>query len=317
VRARLALSVIVLAWLSMAPCRADPRADLDYLTGCIKLLPPKQKAGLDQLTILCPELPQTLQDAGVADRLHDHWQTRLSGAGLRQIRALLEHYQAEPLSAAPNTNAVNAIAKALRAQQAPRGWWQRLGEWLRQLLQRRNSEGTPLLERLINALRGVTSERTQRVILYSSLALVLLLVGLVVWRELKAAGIGRRAAQRPARAGDPIPSAETAQSLGLAGLDQVPLTERPALLLRLLVEALRRRGQLAGERTLTHRELIQRAGLSDVGQRQRFAQVSLRAEQQLYGGSAAVATDQVELEQAVSAGRELYSQLAATQSPAS
>jgi hypothetical protein len=212
---------------------------------------------------------------------------------------------------------VNAIAEALRAQQAPRGWWQRLGEWLRQLLQRRNSEGTPLLERLINALRGVTSERTQRVILYSSLALVLLLVGLVVWRELKAAGIGRRAAQRPARAGDPIPSAETAQSLGLAGLDQVPLTERPALLLRLLVEALRRRGQLAGERTLTHRELIQRAGLSDVGQRQRFAQVSLRAEQQLYGGSAAVATDQVELEQAVSAGRELYSQLAATQSPAS
>jgi hypothetical protein len=230
---------------------------------------------------------------------------------LREIRGLLQHYQDDPLSVAPNTDAVNAIAAALRAQQPPRGWWQRFGDWLRQLLQRRPSEGPPLLERLINALRSLSNARAQRVMLYSSLILVLALVGLVVWRELKAAGLGRRGVKRTRAARGQLPAAQAAERLGLAELDQVALSERPAVLLRLLVQVLRQRGQLAGDRTLTHRELIQRVGLDDAAQRQRFAQVSLRAEQQLYGGSAAVGPDEVELERTVSAGRELYSQLVA------
>jgi hypothetical protein len=301
----------------MAPCQADPKADLDHLNGCIELLTPKQKAGLDPLKVLCPELEHTLEDAGVKDRLPDHWQSTLSRQGLRQISRLLTHYQDEPLSVAPGTDAVGAIAEALRAKQAPRGWWQRFGEWLKRLLERRPSEGPSLLQRLLDALRGVTSERAQRVILYSSAALVLLLVGFVVWRELKAAGLLRRGVRRSPRGDAPLPAMQAAEGFGLAELDRVSLSERPAVLLRLLVQALRRRGRLAGERTLTHRELIQRAGLEDATQRQRFAQVSLRAERQLYGHAAAVATDELELQRALTEGRELYSQLSATGSAAS
>ncbi|HWW22124.1 MAG TPA: hypothetical protein VNZ06_15090, partial [Steroidobacteraceae bacterium] len=104
---------------------------------------------------------------------------------------------------------------------------------------------------------------------------------------------------------------------GLATLDATSLSERPALLLRLLVQALERSGRLAGDRTLTHRELIARAGFDGEGQRQRFASISLRAEQQVYGRAAAFVNDDPELQRVLHEGRELYSQLLAASSAAS
>jgi hypothetical protein len=308
VRARLALGFIAAAGLSIAPCLADQQADIDYLKSCLKSVPAGQKPGLEQFKSLCPQLQHVLDDAAVTDRLPEHWEKLIRSTGLSDITVLLERYQRESPSSAPQTQRVSAIAQALRLKDPPRGWWQRLGEWLRHLLDRRHSEDSGLLNRVLNGIVDSLTPRVRRVLFYGSLALVLLLVGFIVWRELKAAGIGRRTAKRAKSQSAHLPSGESGE-LVLATLDDAAPSERPSLLLRLLVQALRRSGRLAAERTLTHRELIERARFDADDQRRRFAGISLWAERQLYGRTAPAAQDAVESERVMREGRELYTQL--------
>jgi hypothetical protein len=316
VRARLALTLTAIAWLWSAPCLADQKADIDYLSGCLSGLSAREKPGLENLKPRCPELEHTLQQAGLTDQLPAGWEQRLRRSGLREITETLQRYQGEPQSMVPDVSAVGAIVQGLRTEhkQPPKTWWQRLGEWLRELLTRRSNSGAGLLTRALDRLADAMTDRVRAVLFYSCVALVVLFVGFIVWREVKAAGIGRRAAPRKARGAGALPPAATADQPGLVALDGIPLSERPALLLRLLVQALERSGRLTGDRTLTHRELIARAGFDGADQRRRFASISLRAEQQVYGYFAAVAHEDPELQRALHEGRELYLQLLAAPS---
>jgi hypothetical protein len=293
----------------MTPCLADQNADIEYLNGCLKSLPARTKPGLEHLTSFCPELTRTLQQAGVTQRLSEDWEKFLAPAGLRDINRLLQRYQGEPPSTTPQTSSIQAISEALRTQQPPRSGWQQFGDWLRHLLQRQHSEGPGLMDRMLNGVLDSMTARVRRVLFYGLLAAMLLLMGGIVWRELKAAGIGRRSAPRTRRGTAPLLFGDSEEPLLPDTLDTVSLAERPVLLLRLLVQALQRMGRLAADRSLTHRELIARASLDDSNQRQRFAGISLRAEQQLYGGAAPLSTDDPELQSIVREGRELYSQL--------
>jgi hypothetical protein len=315
VRARLALCFIGAAWLMISPCHADQSAAIDYLNGCLKDLPARPKPGLDQLKSFCPDLERVLQDAGVTQQLGENWEKLVNARTLRDISALLQRYQNGPASAIPQTGSVHSIAESLRGKQAPPTWWHRLGEWLRHLLERKSGQGPGLVERILQSL-GSMSPRVRQAVLYGSLALVLLLLGWIAWREVKAAGITRRSALLPKPGGRPLPSGSNDEALVPGSLDTVSLAERPALLLRLLVQALHRMGRLAGDRALTHRELIARARFDNADQRTRFAGVSLRAEQQLYGAAVSAVAD-AELERIVHEGRELYLQLLGTESIAS
>lgn len=294
----------------MSPCLADQTADVDYLNTCIKQLPAQQKPGLTQLAITCPELRGVLDDAAVAEQLPENWETTLGPAGLRDISSLLERYRGQPRSGAAHPDSVHAIAQALRVQPPPRGWWQRLGEWLRNLLARQRSGDPGLLDKFLNGIIDGLTPRRRQALLYGSLALVLLLVGFIVWRELRASGMGRRTAKRASPDGMDVPMGRSGD-LALGALDSAARSDQPSLLLRLLVQALRRTGRLAGERTLTHRELIHQAGFEHADQQQRFAGVSLCAEQQLYGHTGSAAGGEAEFERVMREGRELYLQLLA------
>jgi hypothetical protein len=63
----------------------------------------------------------------------------------------------------------------------------------------------------------------------------------------------------------------------------VAASERPALLLRVLVNTLVSTGRLRAEKSLTHRELGMRAAFDAVDQRQSFNRVAALGERVLYG----------------------------------
>ena len=139
-----------------------------------------------------------------------------------------------------------------------------------------------------------------------------------MWRELKAAGIGAGTAKRIAERSLHVPSPAGATPLTLDDIETVPLRERSALLLRLLVQALLQSGRLKYERSLTHRELGVHSAFDDPEQHRRFVRISLLAERLLYGPNApyASADPPPQIDHALTDGRQLYAQLLAGRSEA-
>jgi hypothetical protein len=109
-------------------------------------------------------------------------------------------------------------------------------------------------------------------LVHGLLLAVLVLAAFFIITELTAAGFfsrGRRSDRAAVRhdpaADGPAPPSEP---------DAVPLFDKPAILLRLLVKGLSRTGRLRADRHLTHRELVDRAVFDEDIQRQRFARVA-------------------------------------------
>jgi hypothetical protein len=86
-----------------------------------------------------------------------------------------------------------------------------------------------------------------------------------------------------------------------------PSANRQAsMLLRMLVQTLVRSGRLRTERSLTYRELCDRATFDDAGQRESFGRVAALAERTLYGGAEVSAA---EIEPVAAAAHALDAQL--------
>ncbi len=100
--------------------------------------------------------------------------------------------------------------------------------------------------------------------------------------------------------------------LNLRDIDTAPMRDRPLLLLRLLVQVLVKRRMLAGERALTHGELITHAGFADASQRARFARIVQLAEARQFAAEGLFG--RLHPDSAIDAvlddGRALYRQLA-------
>jgi hypothetical protein len=133
---------------------------------------------------------------------------------------------------------------------------------------------------------------------------VMVLAAALVISEMRAAGLflRRRSNDSPAQRYEPGSDTPRPEAM----LDTAPLTEKPAILLRLLVNGLSGKGRLREERHLTHRELIGRAVLDDDSQRERFARVAGLAEGLLYGPKAPSLES---IEGIVVDGRELLAQI--------
>jgi len=131
-----------------------------------------------------------------------------------------------------------------------------------------------------------------KMITYGLTALVVIAAIIVIVRELKAAGIGRRA-RKAAQAAPAVPDAPRSRfDLSPAS---VPGTDALAALLRALVAQLLQTGRLKAERSLTHRELIVRSAFESDEQRAAFAGVAHGAESNIYGPrGAAKSWDEVE-----------------------
>jgi len=270
---------------------------------------------IERLRTLCPGLEQAITDAGMAEQLPAQWQQSLDHNALADVSWLLHRYQSKPVSG-PRVPTLYQVARTLNQPQPRHGWWQDFKDWLRQLLLKRPSDGSSWLNHWWSQVSVPQSLLT--LILYGLLAAVLVLVAWIIRRELQAARAGTLAVRPDARQAVTLPTVAGASTPGLAEFDQLPLPEQPALLLRLLVQALRQSGRLRNDRSLTHRELAARSAFDDQQQHGSFARLSLLAERLLYGANVpAAATDaQPQIEQALAEGRQLYAQMIATRAAA-
>jgi hypothetical protein len=128
------------------------------------------------------------------------------------------------------------------------------------------------------------------------------LVLLIIWSELRAAGLwGDARARRQAGA-----VAAWRRRLQLADVAAAPLAERPGLLLRLLGEALARAHRLPAPDGLTAQGIARQAELDDDADREGLAQVAGTSEAVRYGRQL---PDDLQLETATERARRLLSRI--------
>jgi hypothetical protein len=326
VRATLPTILLSAGALFAAPLWADTAASIQTLDDCLAKLAAQTPlahsgreapAGIEELRLSCPDLEHAILGSAVRDQLPEHWQDRLDGSGISDIRWLMRRYQAQPLSVMPRVLTLYQVAQTLKQPQPRHSWWQDFKDWLRRRLLAPETSGPSWLTRWLS--RVSLAPLLMRSIFYGLLGALLVMALWIIRRELKAADVGVSAARRASGRSPHPMSPAGATPVQLDAVDAAPLRERPGLLLRLLVQALLQSGRLKNERSLTHRELGARSAFDDPEQQARFVRISLLAERLLYGSAApaAGADPQPQIDHALTDGRQLYGQLLGSRAPAS
>jgi hypothetical protein len=285
---------IVLALAGLLASRGIAAAPIDVLRQCAATASPIA-SGVQALEAACPELSGALESLGLDETLYGDWQRKLTTGALRDVVQLMGYYSGSKWHA-PDTTALPGILDSLKDQQAPTGgsWWQSLKTRLKQWLAQSDSALARWLNRMLDrwSTQFDLSVTLLRIIAYALTALVAIAAIIVIVRELKAAGIGRRAP----RAGDATPTAPDASETQFDLTPAALPAEGLAALLRALVDRLLQTGRLKAERSLTHRELIVRSAFESNEQRSAFAAVAYGAESNFYGPrrSAVKSSDEVE-----------------------
>lgn len=240
-------------------------------------------SGIQALEAECPKLEDALAALRLDEILYDDEKHKLNASELFDFVALAEQY-AGSQRPGPDVAALPGILDTLNRPHGEelQSWWQSLKSWLKQWLAQSDSSLANWLNHLLDrwSAHADLSEKYLNVITYGLTALVAIAAIIVIVRELKAAGIGRRARKQP--------PATSAAAAGLATqFDVSPahasVADGLAELLRALVMRLLQTGRLKVERSLTHRELIARSEFADDEQRSVFADVAHGAESIFYG----------------------------------
>lgn len=264
--------------------------------------------GLEALEEACPGLREALDDSGYRAFIPESARESLTRGGLEDLRALDARDQSQHAVAAAHDD-VAKLAPVLRDldqqrhTEQPLSWLDRVQRWLEGLLQRRQAGQDSWLARWLRDF--AMPQRVSQIILYGSIVLIVVIAIGVIVNEMRAAGIFRGGRRR--RHGKVIEGAGSAMTNPvLPELNAVPISERPAVLLRMLVNSLLATGRLRTEKSLTHRELSVRAAFDADEQRNSFNQVAALSELIMYGNRA-VAAD--EIDAVLQAGRRLDEQL--------
>jgi hypothetical protein len=303
-------SRLVLALGSLIATTCFARAPLDTVRDCANTASPSLH-GLKNLAVDCPDLQAALSTLGVDKILYEGWQDKLNTHALRDVVDLSEHYSSSRWQGAPDTSAVPGILHALQDERSPQAvsWWHSFTTWIKQWLEHSDSVIAKWIKRMFEGV--VDSTNVSPGFLQAFVYIVTILTGLaaviVIVRELRAAGIGRRFRRVRAALNSDQNSSNSPPTDEEGPADE----NSPAGLLRALVKRLLQTGRLRSERSLTHRELIARTSFDSDGQRIVFANVARTAETLLYGSQSAAP----ELVESVTRqGRELLLQLTETAS---
>ena len=276
-------------------------APLDVIRDCAESAQPGLQ-GIDELSSVCPDLESALVSLGLDRTLYDGWREHLAAPQLRDLAALVPHFQARKLLASPSTGSLAGVLSALnhRDGSAPKGWWDTFKQWWQNWMARSDSAVAKWLRQLSEHI-DVSPKLVQGIAFVVAAAVLAMILWLVIreWRNLRAA---RRDDSR-SRSNAPLD--EVAAQL-VTPPKPTSAEERLSLLLRALVARLLETGRLQAERSLTHRELVQRSRFDDDSQSGAFAAVSRVAEGLLYGPRGAV---QAEVSRAVASAESLLAQL--------
>ncbi|MGH8217541.1 MAG: hypothetical protein ACREUT_03070 [Steroidobacteraceae bacterium] len=236
--------------------------------------------GLDALTHRCPGIESAVRGLGLDPLLPANWQKTASARALADLAGLADRYAGPVPHVSLDSARLKVIAGSLEPPAAPPSLWERIVAWLRDWLEPKNQEASSWLRFLPY---WHVSPRLARVILEAFAALIVIGVTALTVRELTASGLigdGRR--RRAPRRTSPLARPTGEAPVDRDALDDAALHERPALLLRLLVRALRRSHRLGPHRYLTCREIIAKARFDSPRQRVQFEAIALLAERAVY-----------------------------------
>lgn len=279
----------------------------DLIASCVEKAN-GDEVGIAALEETCPGIGQALTQSGYDAFISDSDSERLTSYGLADLLEIADRYRALPDDGAAKTD-VTRLAHILdtideeRRVDRPLTLGERFERWLNGLLQRVRQDEESWLSRWLRDFD--VPQRITRSIVYGAIVLIILAAAAVIVNELRAAGIFRRDARRRATA---LAAAASVDASGatLASLDRVPAADRPALLLRMLVNTLVHSGRLRTEKSLTHSELGSRAVFDAAAQRQSFNRVASLSERILYGNRT---ISSAEIDDVVAEGRMLDQQL--------
>jgi len=268
--------------------------------------------GLEALEADCPGIERALEDSSYFVFIGEEQGERLTRESLQDLLDLQARYESGVATHAALDAATVQQAVASLQQPAPKvqrkSWLELLREWLNQYLSQ-ESKRDSWLGRWLRDLQIPSGQTTWVLGLLATLILGLALTVVIV--ELRASGLLRRRRRRGVVAG--AVAEPQAKALTFADLEAVPLRDRAAVLLKLLVAALQRGGRLRADHALTHRELGQRAVFDDSQQRDAFGVIATLAEGTLYGGRT---LGDAELAQAIASGQRMHPELSRPLSPA-
>jgi hypothetical protein len=278
------------------------------IDACVARLDPQLDIGYDRIAARCPDLMKQLETGAWAAWLPRGWKepgNDLSAGSLKEFRELVDREsgtRATNPAATPDVRNLRPILTALAGSRDATGW-SRFKSWLRSVLERREQPTDESWFSRMVAHAGL-SQALIRLITYAALSAVVVLAAVIVFNELRTAGLfGRRMGTARKRQ---TQSAGGGTAMSWRGIEQAPLRDRPRLLLELIVRRLSDRGALPPSGALTVRELTRAAQLPDPEDRSRLADLALAAERARYSGAEAQATV---FDAPIAHGRELLERL--------
>ena len=178
---------------------------------------------------------------------------------------------------------VKEILAALEQPKRPPSLWERFDQWLRSWFGDA-SERVDAPNWLAQLLQAIPAW-VYKAIFWTLLGALVACLLVIVFIELRAAGVWRRRARAQAVA-DAIATATTgpaAPAPGLAGIAALPLREQPAALLQWGIRQLVVRRVLPADRSLTNGELLALVRARAPDELARFRRLTLAAEAVVYG----------------------------------
>lgn len=241
-----------------------------------------------QLSQACPLLKTALSKQGSALPMQEDIGDDTSLNQLMDLQSLLRASKA----AVPATTKFDfpglkpLLASTLIAGPKPKvDWWQRFKEWMEAKLAQKDQTGD--IDWLIKFLEKIVPPQWVAELMFKgAIGLILLLALVVIGNELRAGGGSfkwrNRLFARPqfgSRATMPKIAIPT-----LAGVQSLPLQQRPAALLKLVIYTLIERAMLPGNAGLTNRELSASLKRKEQPYGSAFEHFILTLDPILYGG---------------------------------
>jgi hypothetical protein len=280
---------------------------LAAIDACVAKLDAELDVGYGRIARRCPRLARALEQSGWAEWLPRGWKearNELSAGSLIELRTLVARELEAPLgSRRPDVKLLNAVLTDLGPTARQRdSLWDRFRAWLRTVVARNEpAEPRSWLDDL------ATTGRSQAVIdrvTYIALGFVVVLAGVIVVGEMRAAGLLR--SRRRAAAEGPVLESPRTTHASWRDVERAAHAEKPRMLLELVIARLTESRRVPPAAALTVRELTHSVDLADAADRDRLREIALAAERARYSIED-LSPDKVNT--LVEQGRELLSHL--------
>jgi hypothetical protein len=298
---------VAIALINGVALGATP-AEVPNIDTCLSRLDPELDIGYDRIAARCPELVRQLDHGAWVPWLPRGWKepgNDLSAGSLKEFRELVNREEAVSAPVrAPDVRSLKAVLNGLAAKEEG-GAWSRFKSWLRSILERHEQAAQESwFDRMVSHV-GL-SQSLRQLVAYAALGAVVILAVVIVFNELRAAGVMRRG---PGFGRRRVPLQRPMPEQAWSDFERSPLLEKPRLLLDLIVRRLGEQGRLPPAGALTVRELTKVAQLPEPDDRARLRELATAAERVRYS---ARQLEPAVLEESVVRGRELLGRLDAS-----